>query len=565
MAEIEFLLARRQNAFFTELATILRDELRELGAESTISVGGGSTPRPGLVQVLMPPHEYETLAPGGLPRDRLGRMIFICAEPPGSPWFEGNVRLVPFAGAVFDINQASVEAFEGLGLEVRHLPLGYSRSWDRFDPGAERDVDVAFLGCATERRGRVLAGYAPTLARRRCELVISDNDHPNPVSGASFLAGEDKWSLLRRSRVLLNIHRERHPPYFEWVRVLEAIHCGAVVVSEASSHYAPLEPGRHFAAAPAEGLDRLVDELLDSPDRLDSLRRAAYEHVRSRLPMSDAAAMLAEAAETIAARPAEPPRRTVPRPRRPRGLRSAIGRLAGRRPGSTAATPLPPEPPSDPAPAEAEIHHRTPAWGGQRPVSVIVLGHDQRELVDGLESAVAERPESVELIVVDDRSDDGTAEAAEAWLDEHGSIPGLLLADPAGGGHVAGRNAAIAHARGALLLAMNPGDRLLPNGLDRLSGALAADPDAAFAYGIVQVLGDQGPDRLYNHFGWEPPRIANGDYIDAPALIRRSALEQVGGYRENLWFAFAERGLRGAHVRQFVASSRLAVGAEVLA
>jgi hypothetical protein len=321
-----------------------------------------------------------------------------------------------------------------------------------------------------------------------------------------------------------------------------------VVVSEDSTHFAPLEPGRHFLTGRAEDLDRLVDELLDSPERLDAMRRAAYEYIRSALPMSNAASMIAEAADAISALPAPPRRRKLPRPRRPRGVRNAIGSVVRRRARSTAAAgPPPPEPRPDPTPAtEPTIRHQTAAWGERRPISVIVAADEHSELVgDALDSTISQAPGRVEMIVVAT----GAAEAARCWFDEHASVPGLLL-----GG--LGHQAAIAHAHGDVLLAMRSGDQLLPNGVERLSFALAADPEAAFAYGIIRVAGDHGPDRLDNHFGWEPARLADADYIRLPALIRRSALERVGGYPANPWYAFAEHGLHGAHVRQLVASSR---------
>ena len=163
MPAIEFVLAPRQNAFFSELVEILRAELAGLGVDVRVSIG---EPTPGdAVPVLVPPHEYAALTEGDLDDETLARTIFVCAEPPGSPWFESNVRLAPSAGAMFDINKASVEAFAAAGVEATHLPLGYAPSWDRFDPAASRPVDLCFLGCATERREHVLAGLAPTLAR----------------------------------------------------------------------------------------------------------------------------------------------------------------------------------------------------------------------------------------------------------------------------------------------------------------------------------------------------------------------------------------------------------------
>ena len=85
------------------------------------------------------------------------------------------------------------------------------------------------------------------------------------VTSASFVAGEDKLGLLARSRVLLNLHRHSEP-YFEWVRVLEAVHCGAVVVSEWSRDYEPLVPGAHFLSARPEAIGELVESLLDDED-----------------------------------------------------------------------------------------------------------------------------------------------------------------------------------------------------------------------------------------------------------------------------------------------------------
>ena len=93
---------------------------------------------------------------------------------------------------------------------------------------------------------------------------------------------EGKWQLLRDSRVLLNIHVAQRP-YFEWLRVVQAICCGCAVVSEHSAGYEPLVPGEHFlsggplrarAAGPAAA-GRRGPPLRDGPRRVAAAARAA--------------------------------------------------------------------------------------------------------------------------------------------------------------------------------------------------------------------------------------------------------------------------------------------------
>ena len=60
--EFSFTLARGQNQFFVELAEALAYELERLGARASLHVGEVPLPRPGLVYVFLPPHEYVSLS-----------------------------------------------------------------------------------------------------------------------------------------------------------------------------------------------------------------------------------------------------------------------------------------------------------------------------------------------------------------------------------------------------------------------------------------------------------------------------------------------------------------------
>jgi hypothetical protein len=72
-----------------------------------------------------------------------------------------------------------------------------------------------------------------------------------------------------------------------------------------------------------------------------------------------------------------------------------------------------------------------------------------------------------------------------------------------------------------------------------------------------------------SYLGWDPDRLRYGNFVDAMAMMRRSALLEVGGYTTDprlygwedfaLWCTFADRGWSGVRVPEIVARYRLAL------
>jgi len=246
MLEIAFVMAPGQNHFFVEFVAAIRHELRRMGVSSFLSTQGFPASRPELVYIVVSPHEFFFLeADRARAPDVLRRTILVSAEQPGTSFFERNVRLAQDSGAVFDINAGAVREYRERGVQARLLQLGYSDYWE---PAAaengdhdDRDVDIVFIGSKSDRRSRHLASYDGVLSRWRHTLVLSDNAAPNYAASSTFLVGADKLRLLRRSRVLINLHQGGRP-YFEWLRVVEAIHSGCAVVSEISTDHARRDP-----------------------------------------------------------------------------------------------------------------------------------------------------------------------------------------------------------------------------------------------------------------------------------------------------------------------------------
>jgi hypothetical protein len=278
--ELAFVLAPHQNLFFRELVEAIRCESEELGVETSLHVGNFPKPHSNRVYVITPPHEYFRIMHGhpGPSEDTLKRTVYICCEQPGTGHFNENIWMAPSAGAVFDINHNSYQIFNELGIKAHHLQLGWTRGWDHFNDG-ERDIDVLFMGCSSEKRNKALAKYGRILNRRNCRLIISDNSRPNWRSSQIYQSDKKKWDLLSRAKVIINIHQSDHP-YFEWLRIVQAMSSGVVVVSEHSLCYQPLVAGKHFLSGKPEALGLLAELLLEDHSRLKTLQSNAYQAVK---------------------------------------------------------------------------------------------------------------------------------------------------------------------------------------------------------------------------------------------------------------------------------------------
>jgi len=300
LPELAFVMAPRQNLFFLEMVEALRHEAETLGASTSVHVGNFPGPRPDLIYVLVPPHEYFTLMHGrvGPPPEALRRTIFVSAEQPGTSFFDANAAIAPRGGAIFDINRFAVQAYARSGIDARHLQLGWTQEWDHLGK-QERDIDVLFMGCISDRRSQALARYAQAFSRRRVHLVLSDNSRPNWSSSPSFYADDTKWDLLSRAKIIINLHQDTQP-YFEWLRIVQAMSSGAVVVSEHSVDFAPLEPERHLLFGEVDSLHLLAEMLLEDGDRRWKMQAAAYEMVRDSLPLKHGVEQLLFTAMRIA-------------------------------------------------------------------------------------------------------------------------------------------------------------------------------------------------------------------------------------------------------------------------
>jgi hypothetical protein len=587
-----FVSATYQNVFFTELLDALADALVEQGIAVERAVDYFPPLREGLVYVFVPHELLPFLMPDAHPSEpQLQRSVTICTEQPGTSWFDEDVRIARRAAAAIDINRLGVAAMKKLGVDAKLLQLGYVPAWDQWNgqQAATRPVDLTFQGGATSRRLTALARCARHLDGRRTELHLFESVLPHQADSEHFLSGSRKWRMLCDSKLLMNVHRSELG-YLEWQRAIGAMVNGCVFLSEHSLGFEPLVPGEHFVSVSFDSLDVALEGLLGDEGRLARMRNAAYEFLRDEHPLSASIEVLAETVSEVASRPtpaaAGRERQPVARPKPPQAPSTEYERIAHAR-GEMDILRM--------ATKQLLLDHRELARtlrdlqmeirgerhedtteclgvvGVEAPrVSVVLTVYNYAPLVGtAIDSVAASEFADYELVIIDDASGDGSGEAIRRALAQAPWVRAKLITRSHNHGLAQARNLGAEVAAGELLFILDADNAIYPHALGRLVQAMEETPEAAFAYGIIEQFNVEGPVSLMSYLGWDSRRLRYGNFVDAMAMMRRSALLEAGGYPTDprlygwedfaLWCSFADRGWRGVRVPEIVARYRLAM------
>lgn len=192
-------------------------------------------------------------------------------------------------------------------------------------------------------------------------------------------------------------------------------------------------------------------------------------------------------------------------------------------------------------------------------ISVMMPAYNAAPYVgEAIESVLAQDYENTELIVVDDGSDDGTAEIAKRF-------PAVRYFFQSNAGNGAARNRAIQEARGELFAFVDADDRMAPGRLMLQKHALDADPTVAMVFGMVREFVSPELDAAARS-SIRPPAPEPMPFLSPNLmLIRRAAFERVGPFSTTLsvgvtvdWIARAsETGLRHTMLPEILLERRL--------
>lgn len=166
-------------------------------------------------------------------------------------------------------------------------------------------------------------------------------------------------------------------------------------------------------------------------------------------------------------------------------------------------------------------------------VSVVIPCYNQaRFLGEAIQSVLCQGYTDLEIIVVDDGSNDGTEEVASGYAKED---PRVRLIRQENRGLAAARNRGLAEAGGWYVVFLDSDDRLVSGAVEVGVRELEAHPGCAFVSGICRKITADGSVVP----GWEQFRVRDDPYLEllrscpvyVPAVMyRRSVFDAVGGF-----------------------------------
>lgn len=272
--------------------------------------------------IVIAPHEFFTLGKGvgrisQFSRES-SRLLLVNTEQPQTQWFRTAWEFFPAARAVLDINYQTAIHLRQMGVRAYFLPLGSApvnppeelpehpafgylpNEIRRVAPKSyqERPLDVVFIGTASPRRKAFFARHARFFAGLETFIYLPEGDRP-------FLPGDKRAldfaalsGLIRRAKIVLNIHRDEHP-YLEWQRIVNlGILQQTLVLSEHCDFCPALHANRDYLDLPLDLIPTVCAHYLAHPEEAERFALEAFTRLQTELAMDKVLARLFSVLET---------------------------------------------------------------------------------------------------------------------------------------------------------------------------------------------------------------------------------------------------------------------------
>jgi glycosyltransferase involved in cell wall biosynthesis len=193
-------------------------------------------------------------------------------------------------------------------------------------------------------------------------------------------------------------------------------------------------------------------------------------------------------------------------------------------------------------------------------VSQLVTAYNHERFVEQcLDSIARQTFDDFELVIVDDCSTDRTVERIKAWL-RNCPINARLVVNERHLGICATRNVALQHCHGEFLSSISADDYYEPDKIERQYRFWEElDRSVAAVFSNMRHVDERGREIGFGYPSGYPPfegrifdRLIEHNFVKAPTVMsRRTALEEVGGYDESLFYEDFDMWLKLADRYEF--------------
>ncbi len=193
-------------------------------------------------------------------------------------------------------------------------------------------------------------------------------------------------------------------------------------------------------------------------------------------------------------------------------------------------------------------------------VSVICLSFNHARFVrEALDSVIGQSWSPIDLIIVDDGSSDNSAAAIEDWLKTHPGVRFLSL--KTNHGNCRAFNMALREARGKYVIDLSADDVLVRDRVARGVDLFEKRPEVGVQFSDAELIDESGSrqgfhsDRFPHRTvpqGWVFRDVLARYFINSPTMMmRKSLLDELGGYDESLAYEDFDFWVRSARLTQY--------------
>jgi GT2 family glycosyltransferase len=204
-------------------------------------------------------------------------------------------------------------------------------------------------------------------------------------------------------------------------------------------------------------------------------------------------------------------------------------------------------------------------------LSVVVTLFNYENYIETCLSSVDQSTLSgIEIIVVDDASQDSSVERVSTWM-KTAKVSCALVKKVFNTGLAASRNLGIELSRAPYVFILDADNYVFPKGLENLYH-WAKGKNWDFGFGILQRFDSENNKGLglLSYYDWNEKHLLQEPYIDAMALFKKEAILACGGYQMNLasqvvmgwedydlWLRLLEKDFHGGLYPNFVGAYRV--------